>query len=203
MAADQHGFLLRCARDPRHPADRRQPAPPDPAAPVADLGGAARRRFRRSAWSTCSPAGSWAGCAFPARSPTLNEEQWALVKEAIQLLPAGRAGDRARHQPHVPADQPQLAAPAGRAGGAARGRRWQSALVVTHSFGAPLPAEIRVPLPGQRLAGGGDLPAHRLDTRTHRRSTALQTHRRMAGEQYLSGKKLNFRGEASRARAHG
>ena len=79
---------------------------------------------------------------------SLNPEQWALVKEAIQfyqqVMPVIARGKSRLFQSvspswrHLQGAQVVLR----------MAEDEQSALVVTHSFGSPLPAEIRVPLPG-------------------------------------------------------
>jgi alpha-galactosidase len=89
----------------------------------------------------------------------LNKEQWALVKEAIhfykQLTPVIARGKSRLFQAISPSWQHLQ--------GAQVVLRIaddeQSAFVVTHSFEAPLPVEIRVPLPGDGWQVAGCFPA--------------------------------------------
>jgi len=78
----------------------------------------------------------------------LNPEQWDLVKEGIhfyqQVAPVIARGKSRLFQSVSPSWQHLQGAQAV----LRLGEDEQSALVVTHSFGSPLPAEIFVPLPG-------------------------------------------------------
>lgn len=78
----------------------------------------------------------------------LNEHQWALVKEAISfyqtVAPIIARGTSRIFQAANPSWQHLQGVQAV----LRLGKDQHSALVVAHSFGAPLPAEIRVPLPG-------------------------------------------------------
>jgi alpha-galactosidase len=89
---------------------------------------------------------------------SLTEDQWALVKEAIrfyaQVAPAIARGTSRLFQAIGPSWQHLQGAQA-----VMRvARDGQLALLVTHSFGAPLPAEIRVPLPGTGWQVAGCFP---------------------------------------------
>ena len=79
---------------------------------------------------------------------SLNGEQWDLVKEAIhfyqKVAPVIARGTSRLFQSISPSWQHLQGAQAV----LRLGNDLHSALIVTHSFGAPLPAEIRVPLPG-------------------------------------------------------
>jgi alpha-galactosidase len=89
---------------------------------------------------------------------SLDPEQWALVKEAIQFYgqvsPVIARGKSRLFQTANPSWQHLLGAQA-----VLRvAEDGQHALVVMHSFGAPLPAEIHIPLPGNGWQSAGCFP---------------------------------------------
>jgi alpha-galactosidase len=94
---------------------------------------------------------------------SLTEEQWALVEQAIrfykQVAPAIKRGTSHLYQAIGPSWQHLRGAQAVlRLAQDACGNKSPAALLVTHSFGAPLPAEIRVPLPGKSWQITGRFP---------------------------------------------
>jgi alpha-galactosidase len=90
---------------------------------------------------------------------TLNDEQFALAKEAIgfyrQLAPLIARGKSKLLQAVGPSWQHLQGAQAV----LRLAEDEQRAIVVAHSFGAPLPAAIHVPLPGPRWQAAGCFPA--------------------------------------------
>jgi alpha-galactosidase len=88
----------------------------------------------------------------------LDPQQWALVKEAIQfyyqVAPVIARGKSRLYQFVSPSWQHLQGAQAV----LRLAEDEHSALVVTHSFGSPLPAEIRVPLPGRGWQVAGCFP---------------------------------------------
>jgi hypothetical protein len=88
----------------------------------------------------------------------LDEDQWLLVKEAIgfygQVAPIIARGNSRVYQKINPSWQHLQGAQA-----VSRiSEDGQSALIVMHSFGMPLPDAIRVPLPGDGWHVAGSFP---------------------------------------------
>jgi alpha-galactosidase len=88
----------------------------------------------------------------------LDEQQWALVKEAIQFyyqVAAVIARGKSRLYQFVSPSWQHLQ---GAQAVLRLAEDEHSALVVTHSFGAPMPTRIRVPLPGSGWQVAGRFP---------------------------------------------